>query len=354
MGMSDEEVEVHDQLTNLKRELKAVDEAKVVLIGDVIMDCYIHGYANNLNSRAPVPVLRETMREEDVGAAAHVARGLNSMGLQSHLFGVVGDDRAGLSILDALDHEGVKTDGIAIVEGRTTTVKTRLLATRESLVQEEQLLLRWDIEEDDPVPDEASVALYNQAIHELDDAKVVILSDYGQGVVNDSGADRLIKHALDKNVPIIADPKLTGLHRTHGVDWILFQAQGLELMRRRLGSATGADAAQRLIDQHSWKAPRRSLQARLASQFTPAEEETVHAPCTLDDLRQMIGLIDAAAVAIAVAISKSFSVQNTALLANAACECILGAERTEAFSLSREDLVDRIGEMTWNLQISKR
>ena len=50
MGMSDEEVEVHDQLTNLKRELKSIDDAKIVLIGDVIMDCYIHGYANNLNS----------------------------------------------------------------------------------------------------------------------------------------------------------------------------------------------------------------------------------------------------------------------------------------------------------------
>ena len=70
------------------------------------------------------------------------------------------------------------------------------------------------------------------------------------------------------------------------------------------------------------------------------------------DLRTIAGII--AAVAIAVAISKSLSVQNTALLANAACECILGAERTEAFSLSRKDLVDRIGEMTWNLQISKR
>ena len=353
MGMSDEEVEVHDQLTNLKRELKAVDEAKVVLIGDVIMDCYIHGYANNLNSRAPVPVLRETMREEDVGAAAHVARGLNSMGLKSHLFGVVGDDRAGLSILDALDEEGVTTDGIAVVEGRTTTVKTRLLATRESLVQEEQLLLRWDIEEDDPVPEAAAVALYDRAIHELDDAKVVILSDYGQGVVNDSGADRLINAALKKNVPIIADPKLTGLHRTHGVDWILFQPQGLELMRRRLGSATGSEAAQRLIEQHNWK-HLAVLSGEAGVTIYSANEATVHAPCTLDDLRQMIGLIDAAAVAIAVAISKSFSVQNTALLANAACECILGAERTEAFSLSREDLVDRIGEMTWNLQISKR
>ena len=353
MGMSDEEVQVHDQLTNLKRELKAVDNAKVVLIGDVIMDCYIHGYANNLNSRAPVPVLRETMREEDVGAAAHVARGLNSMGLESHLFGVVGDDKSGLNILDALDEEGVKTDGIAVVEGRTTTVKTRLLATRESLVQEEQLLLRWDIEDDDPVPEVAAVALYDRAIEELDNAKVVILSDYGQGVVNDSGADRLIKEARKKNVSIIADPKLTGLHRTHGVDWILFQSQGLELMRRRLGSATGSEAAQRLIEQHNWK-HLVVLSGEAGVTIYSADEETVHAPCTLDDLRQMIGLIDAAAVAIAVAISKSFSVQNTALLANAACECILGAERTEAFSLSRKDLVDRIGEMTWNLQISKR
>ena len=98
MGMSDEEEAVYEELNKLKSQLKADEECKVVLIGDIMMDCYIHGYANNLNSRAPVPVLRETMREEDVGAAAHVGRGLKSMGLQSHLFGVVGDDRAGLNL----------------------------------------------------------------------------------------------------------------------------------------------------------------------------------------------------------------------------------------------------------------
>ena len=96
--------------------------------------------ANNLNSRAPVPVLRETSREEDVGAAAHVARGLRSMGMESHLFGVVGDDGAGLSIIESLEAEGVTTHGIAIIEDRTTTtVKTRMLASRESLIREEQL-----------------------------------------------------------------------------------------------------------------------------------------------------------------------------------------------------------------------
>ena len=80
MGMTDEEANLHDTLSELKRHLRSDETGKIVLIGDVMMDCYIHGYANNLNSRAPVPVLRETSREEDVGAAAHVARGLRSMG----------------------------------------------------------------------------------------------------------------------------------------------------------------------------------------------------------------------------------------------------------------------------------
>ena len=74
MGMTDEEAMLHDTLSTLKGHLRSQESAKIVLIGDVMMDCYIHGYANNLNSRAPVPVLRETAREEDVGAAAHVAR----------------------------------------------------------------------------------------------------------------------------------------------------------------------------------------------------------------------------------------------------------------------------------------
>ena len=64
--------------------------------------------------------------------------------------------------------------------------------------------------------------------------------------------------------------------------------------------------------------------------------------------------LDAAVVAIAVSISSGFDVSDTALLTNAACECILGAEATDSFSLSREDLIHRVGEIAWNLQVSKR
>ena len=353
MGMTDEEVVLHDNLNSLKSNLKKVETGKIVLIGDIMLDCYIHGFANNLNSRAPVPVIRETRREEDVGAAAHVARGLESMGFESQIFGVIGDDRAGMSIMEFLEEEGVSTDGIGIVEGRKTTVKTRLLATRESLVQGEQLLLRWDVEDDQNIPDEAISAIYEQAIQQLKDSFTVILSDYGQGVVNDEGVDSIIKSAKSKNIPIIADPKLTGLHRTHGVDWIVFQSRGFELMRRRIGEASDDSAAKNLIETYDWK-HLVVLSGENGVTIYSAEEETVHAPCTLGELRQMIGLIDAAVVAIAISISNDLDVNNTAILTNAACECILGAEQTDSFVLSREDLINRIGEIAWNLQVSKR
>ena len=69
----------------------------------------------------PVPVLKEISRDVDVGAAAHVARGLDSLGLKSHLHGVVGDDDSGLAVLEMLEEEGVETSGIAVLEERTTT-----------------------------------------------------------------------------------------------------------------------------------------------------------------------------------------------------------------------------------------
>ena len=78
-----------------------------------MLDRYVHGYANNVNSRAPVPVLKETHREEDVGAAAHVARGLDNIGLDAILFGVVGDDRSGSKIISLLENDNIECNGIA-------------------------------------------------------------------------------------------------------------------------------------------------------------------------------------------------------------------------------------------------
>jgi D-beta-D-heptose 7-phosphate kinase/D-beta-D-heptose 1-phosphate adenosyltransferase len=353
MGMTDADLEAHDRLMGLVGNLSDLPQRDVVLLGDVMLDCYIHGFADNLNSRAPVPVLKETFREQDVGAAAHVARGLWSLGLRPYLYGVIGDDDAGASILDALNEEHVDTDGLVVLEGRTTTVKTRLLASRQSLVTDEQLMLRWDIEDDRPIPTEALDLMIDQAIARLPGAAAVILSDYGLGVITDEGATRVIEAAKQHGVPVIADPKLTGFHRTRDVDWVVMQSHGLELMRRRLGVDGGRDAAQQLLVDHDWK----HLLVLAGSDGVTIYEHNgndAHVDCTLSTLRQMIGLIDAAAVAIAVALAANLDVEGTALLANACSECILGADGYSRFALTREDVMERLRESAWNLQISKR
>ena len=123
MGMNDLEHETHDRLVNLQTRIKNMS-GDIVLVGDIMLDRYIHGYANNLNSRAPVPVLKETHRHEDVGAAAHVARGLENIGLDAILFGVVGNDLPGESIIESLEEEEVECDGIATVSYTHLTLPT--------------------------------------------------------------------------------------------------------------------------------------------------------------------------------------------------------------------------------------
>ena len=353
MGMSDDDAKVHNALKKLERGLKNMKPSNVLLVGDIMMDCYIHGFANNLNSRAPVPVLKEISRDVDVGAAAHVARGLDSLGLKSQLHGVVGDDDSGLAILEMLEQEGVDTSGIAVLEDRITTVKTRLLGAREGLVKGEQLLLRWDIEDDEPIPSSALTNLIDRTIESIPNSSCLILSDYGLGVLDDKGAELLIAAAKKHNVPIIADPKLTGLHRTQGVDWVLFQSKGLELMRRRLGAATGSEAASILLETNGWK-HLLILEGQDGVTIHSREQPAVHVECMLEEIKQMIGLIDAAAVAVATAITLNLSVEETAQLANAASECILIADRTDRFVLRLDDMIDRIGEIAWSLQVSKR
>ena len=89
-------------LARLVEMLDSMGESKVTLIGDVMLDRFHHGYANNLDSTAPVPVLKIMRTEETPGAAAHIAMGLRSLGMQVSLHCCVGDDREGRTIITKL------------------------------------------------------------------------------------------------------------------------------------------------------------------------------------------------------------------------------------------------------------
>ena len=133
-----------EALKRLRSLLGGMGSSKVTLIGDVMLDRFHHGYANNLDSTAPVPVLKILRSEETPGAAAHIAMGLNSLGLSVSLHCCVGDDREGKVIIEKLSDDGIDTSGVGVVPGRNTLTKIRFYGSRESLLDKSQILLQAD------------------------------------------------------------------------------------------------------------------------------------------------------------------------------------------------------------------
>ncbi len=354
MVISEDDWVTHDNLQELRRAVEGLEAKKVVLVGDVMLDRYIHGYSNNLDPTAAVPVLKETHREQGAGAAAHVARGLLSFGLRPELFAVVGDDEAGRELLELLEDEGVPTDGIAVIEGRKTTVKTRLIAARESLINQKQLLMRWDSEANEPLQEDASTSIIDQACSALTSAAVLVISDYGKGVLNDSGAQRLVAAASAAGIPVITDPKLTGLHRIQGAQVAIMKARGLNLMRRRIGSGDSSEAATTILSENKID----SLLVAGGEDGTTlykSDGSSLHIPCSAVNPRQQIGLLDAVNVAMTTALAAGLSPEQGCMLANSACEVILAGDSTSMETvLSARALATRLDEVAWSMHISQR
>ena len=146
-----------------------------------------------------------------------------------------------------------------------------------------------------------------------------MISDYGQGVVTDESASRLMNAAKLANIPVICDPKPTGLHRTHGADWVIFQTRGLDLMAKRMACTSSAEAAARLVADHGWK-HLVVLGGENGVTVYNSDGTMAFSPCNLESPRGVIGIIDAVGVALAAALTLEISVEDVAHLANAACE----------------------------------
>ena len=206
--------EEYDIIDGYRKIRDCVDNSvnkSVIVVGDVMLDRYIYGFANNLNTTAPVPVLKETDRKSGAGAAAHVARSLFHLGLKPKLFAAIGDDQEGIELEESLVNIGIDTSNLVMIEDRKTTVKTRLIGSRESLVHNQQILLRWDKEDSEPLKEELQLHILDSVLTAIPKTNIVVISDYGKGVINPDAAKKIIDCAKFNQVPVIFDPKLTGL-----------------------------------------------------------------------------------------------------------------------------------------------
>jgi len=213
--------------------IERFSNAKVLCVGDVMLDHFIYGEVNRISPEAPIPVVRVSHERSMLGGAGNVVRNLSSLGAQAVLLTVVGTDSAADLIgqeLSALPNCVLH----AISDtSRKTSVKTRFISGS-------QQLLRVDNESTHAIDDSILNALLAQFEKLAAACDVVILSDYAKGVLKDERAGRFIAAARKADKPVFVDPKGRDFSRYHGATLV---KPNLQELAAATNLAVSSDAA---------------------------------------------------------------------------------------------------------------
>ena len=184
----------------LENIISKFSEANILVIGDLILDEYIHGTVERISPEAPVPVLWASKRDYVPGGTANVANNIKSLGGKVTLLGVTGDDANSKILFNELKKRKIDTESIFIEKNRHTTVKTRILAGHQQVV-------RVDWEHTHGLTKEINLKILRFIEKNIDSFDAVIIEDYGKGVINMALLQKLISFARLKKKIITVDPK---------------------------------------------------------------------------------------------------------------------------------------------------
>ncbi|WP_104728559.1 D-glycero-beta-D-manno-heptose-7-phosphate kinase [Helicobacter felis] len=173
---------------------------RVLVVGDIILDHYIWGMSERLSPEAPVQVVEVQRESYKLGGAGNVVDNLVALGAQVSLCGVVGEDESKTRVLENLQSLGVDTQGVLSDTQRPTCQKSRVMISR-------QQVLRVDREKRTSICENLRARLLEIAQNLLQDADVLILSDYQKGVLDKEFCQNLIHNAKAQNKLVLCDPK---------------------------------------------------------------------------------------------------------------------------------------------------
>ncbi len=328
-------------MTELVSLVQELGTPTVVVVGDLMLDRYVFGSVTRISPEAPIQVLRVQREEERPGGAASVAANLRVLGAAVRVVGSVGGDGAGRALVRLLRGYGADVDGIVTVEGRATTLKTRMVAGRAAGHQQ---VLRVDREEsgrhsaDD---EERLLAAYEAA---LDDAHCVVLSDYAKGVLSADVTRRAIAAARARGLPVVVDPK--------GLDYSRYAgASVLTPNRKEAREATGIDvddregiahAGRKLLDLAGVDAVVVTLDKDGMALFERGADERF-VPTTPREVYDVSGAGDVVTAVLGLALGDGRALHDAMLLANVAAGVECG--KVGAVPVTRDEVLRALGAL---------
>jgi len=173
---------------------------EIALIGDLMIDHYIWGSCNRISPEAPVQVVEVSKESSVLGGAGNVIRNLISLDSKVSVYTVIGSDTNAKYAKELLSDISADTDSIIEEEGRTTTKKSRVIASNQQII-------RFDDESREDISIESQDILLSTLKSNIDRYDAILLSDYGKGVLTVNLTKSIISLAKEYSKPILVDPK---------------------------------------------------------------------------------------------------------------------------------------------------
>jgi D-beta-D-heptose 7-phosphate kinase/D-beta-D-heptose 1-phosphate adenosyltransferase len=191
-------------------DISKFDQCRLLVIGDLMLDEYLWGEVDRISPEAPVQVVSVQNEDFALGGAGNVVNNVVALGGKVFAAGVIGTGRNGRFLLNMFNELGVDTEGIIKESGRATTQKTRIIAAN-------QHVLRIDRETKKDISALTLDHLARFVEEKIPDVDLVLISDYGKGLITSNLLTRVIASAKKHNKMTIVDPKGLDFSKYSGV-----------------------------------------------------------------------------------------------------------------------------------------
>ncbi|CAA6808612.1 MAG: ADP-heptose synthase (EC / D-glycero-beta-D-manno-heptose 7-phosphate kinase [uncultured Sulfurovum sp.] len=180
-------------------ELKG-KKPNILVVGDLMIDHYLWGKCERISPEAPVQVVAVEKETAVLGGAGNVINNLSALGAKVSVLSVIGDDTNAQELKSMLDDIEVNTYNLVVQEGRNTSKKSRIIASQQQVV-------RYDKESTDDIANASELKIIENFKNNISSCDMVILSDYGKGVLTTKLTRMLIDIANEYNKKVLVDPK---------------------------------------------------------------------------------------------------------------------------------------------------
>lgn len=300
--------------------------AKILILGDIMLDEYLYGDVGRISPEAPVPVVSIKEEQIKLGGAANVANNIATLGDEPILLGTVGEDDASIKLALLLKTCNITRDFLINDPDRRTTIKTRIMAQSQQIV-------RTDREDTRDISEKIEKTILSRFNSIVDKINAIIISDYGKGVITASLLEKIIPVCKEKNIFVAVDPKESNF----------FNYKGVSVVTPNHHEA-GFVAGHRIVNENDLKIVSRILLDKLQAEsllitrgsegmalFT-ADDQVDYFPTVARKVFDVTGAGDTVISAFVSAITAGATLKEAALISNCAAGAVVAEIGTAAIT----------------------